>query len=91
MLGSKGPALAIRAVSPGHHLVLQWHPGGSTWAFVLLRHGQQTRLVSRNRIVGSGIGFRTRMVLMEPGSLVMEREMLRGIKRRAEGLAQSKM
>jgi hypothetical protein len=45
-----------------------------------------TRLISRNRIAmkGAAAGQRLGMLVMEPGSLVMERKMLLGIKRRAE-------
>jgi hypothetical protein len=48
-----------------------------------------TRLISRNRIAmkGAAAGQRLGMLVMEPGSLVMERKMLLGIKRRAEKLA----
>ena len=34
---------------------------------------------------GAAAGQRLRMLVMEPGSLIMERKMLLGIKRRAEG------
>ena len=62
---------------------------GWTWAFVLTPNGDETtRLISRNRLAGSGFRFWLGMTLaMEPGSLVMERKMLLGIKRRAESLA----
>jgi hypothetical protein len=71
-------------------LVLQWEPAKSTWSFVLRPEGNGTRLLSRNRIPGSGPAFWASMVaLMEPGSLVMERKMLQGIKQRAERLAAS--
>jgi hypothetical protein len=48
-----------------------------------------TRLISRNRIAmkGAAAGQRLGMLVMEPGSLVMERKMLLGIKARAERLA----
>lgn len=83
--------LKVVEVQPEHALVLQWEPTGSTWAFVLQPHGNGTRLLSRNRIAGGGIGFWAGMVLaMEPGSLIMERKMLQGIKERAEALASSK-
>ena len=36
---------------------------------------------------GAVVGQHLRMLVMEPGSLVMERKMLLGIKRRAERLA----
>lgn len=59
------------------------------WAFVLVEEDGKTRLVSRNRISTTDASVRERlgMLVMEPGSLVMERKMLRGIKRRAERLA----
>jgi hypothetical protein len=80
--------LRVVEVLPEQALVLQWEPAKSTWAFVLLRDGAKTRLLSRNRIPGSGLKFRLGMLtFMEPGSLVMERKMLQGIKERAEKLA----
>jgi len=45
------------------------------------------KLISRNRIAASPLGPVSRLfylVFMEPGSLIMERKMLRGIKQRAE-------
>jgi len=83
----KGPVLDVMAVQAPSHIVLQWEPAAATWAFVLWPHGRTTRLLSRNRIPGSGIAFRLAYLIMEPLSLVMEREMLLGIKRRAERLA----
>jgi hypothetical protein len=83
---SKANGLIVRQVEPGHSLVLQWTPANSTWSFTLNDAGDgTTRLISRNRIPGSGPAFWSGMVLaMEPGSLVMERKMLLGIKQRAE-------
>jgi hypothetical protein len=80
--------LRVLEVQPERALVLQWEPAKSTWTFALEPQGQQTRLLSRNRISGSGVGFWLSMVaFMEPGSLIMERKMLQGIKARAEKLA----
>jgi hypothetical protein len=45
------------------------------------------RLISRNRFRLPRLIDRIGMVPMEPGSLLMERKMLRGIKQRAEKLA----
>jgi hypothetical protein len=58
------------------------------WAFLLEELGGRTRLLSRNRIAlrDPSLGERIGMAVMEPGSLVMERKMLRGIKERAERL-----
>lgn len=84
--GSNG--LYVRDVQPMRALVMQWKNGLSTWAFVLeSATGGKTRLLSRNRIAGSGPGFWLGMAFMEPGSLVMERKMLLGIKERAESLS----
>jgi len=69
---------------PEEALVLQWEPAGSSWAFVLQPEGDGTRLLSRNRLPGSGPLFWLMAAIMEPASLVMERKMLLGIKERAE-------
>jgi hypothetical protein len=81
-------AEVFRAVEPEHYLVLQWEPAKSTWTFGLYpESGGCTRLVSRNRLPGSGPIFWAGMIgFMEPGSLIMERKMLLGIKQRAEAL-----
>jgi hypothetical protein len=87
---SKGGAgITVRAVRPEHTLVLQWTPAESTWVFGLYpEEAATTRLVSRNRLPGSGLPFWLGMIaFMEPGSLIMERKILLGIKRRAEALA----
>jgi len=59
------------------------------WIFALFAEHGQTRLISRNRIAAPEAWparlFST--TVMEPGSLVMERKMLLGIKERAEDLA----
>ena len=52
--------------------------------------GRATRLLSRNRIATPHASVATRLVgllVMEPGSLVMEQKMLRGIRERAQRLA----
>lgn len=64
-----------------------WEAGNWVWTFVLTEEHGNTRLLSRNRFrLPTAIG-RIGMLPMEPGSLVMERKMLRGIKRRAERLS----
>jgi hypothetical protein len=60
------------------------------WIFALVPEGESTRLISRNRIATSAlspVGGLFYAVFMEPGSLVMERKMLLGIKQRAERAA----
>jgi hypothetical protein len=63
--------------------------GDWVWTFALAPKNGSTRLISRNRIAmkGAAAGQRLGMLVMEPGSLVMERKMLIGIKQRAERLA----
>jgi hypothetical protein len=87
-LNEKGQGIEVRKVEPERFVVLQWIPAKSTWTFALYPQGDgTTRLVSRNRLPGSGPLFWLGMVaFMEPGSLIMERKMLLGIKERAERL-----
>jgi hypothetical protein len=66
---------------------MQSADGNWVWTFVLHEQDNKTRLISRNRFRLPRLRDRIGMILMEPGSLVMEREMLRGIRRRAERLA----
>ena len=47
----------------------------------------QTRLISRNRFRLPKLRVSMGMMPMEPGSLIMERKMLQGIKQRSERLA----
>ena len=59
-------------------------------SLVLFPADGRTRLLSRNRIATPHAPALTRLVgllVMEPGSLVMERKMLLGIKERAQRLA----
>ena len=69
--------------------VLAWRSEDSTWVwtFVLEEQDSTTRLISRNRFRLPTRVARIGMLPMEPGSLVMERKMLRGIKERAERFA----
>ena len=86
-LGMKGPRLEVARLDQESALVLRSDDGNWVWAFVLVPDGQGTRLLSRNRIRQPGASATTRALttyLMEPGSLVMERKMLLGIKERAE-------
>jgi hypothetical protein len=89
-LGSKGPRLRVEVLDPEHALVFRSEDGNWVWAFGLYASGTGTRLVSRNRIAVPHASMPSRLfnqVIMEPGSLVMERKMLLGIKQRAEMIA----
>ena len=78
----------IAVLEPEHALVYEVAEGEWVWAFVLepLESGG-TRLLSRNRFRTRRLRDRIGNALIEPGSLVMERKMLHGIKQRAERLA----
>ena len=73
-------------VEPGHVLVTGSADGNWVWSFVLSEHDGRTRLVSRNRFSLPRVRDRIGMIPMEPGSLLMARKMLQGIKQRAERL-----
>jgi hypothetical protein len=81
-------AMRVDVLDPDRALVTRSDDGRWVWAFVLEDLGGRTRLLSRNRIAmpDASLGDRIGMAVMEPGSLVMERKMLRGIKERAERL-----
>jgi hypothetical protein len=89
-VGSTGPRMRVEILEPDTALVVRSEDGNWVWAFGLYREGEVTRLVSRNRIATPDASRLTRMfnlLIMEPGSLIMERKMLLGIKERAERLA----
>ena len=89
-LGARGPVLRVAALEPERSLVFRSDDGNWVWAFALVPDGQGTRLISRNRIATPGaswLGQALNTYAMEPGSLIMERKMLLGIKDRAERLA----
>jgi hypothetical protein len=74
-------------VEPGRVLSTRSEDGTWVWTFALSEHDGRTRLISRNRFRLPTRAARLAMLPMEPGSLVMERKMLRGIKERSERLA----
>lgn len=89
-----GQSYRVEAIRPEEALVmLQGLPTGgfSSWSFTLRPMGnQRTRLIVRGRTstptgLASWLARRVELLLLEPGYFVMERGMLRGIKRRAEG------
>jgi hypothetical protein len=78
--------MRVERVEPEHALAWRSEDGNWVWTFVVAEHDGRTRLISRNRFRLPTLAARIGMLPMEPGSLVMERKMLRGIKRRAERL-----
>jgi hypothetical protein len=88
-LGARGPVLRVAELDPERALVLRSDDGNWVWAFVIVRESTGSRLISRNRIATPGASWTARALytyVMEPGSLIMERKMLLGIKQRAERL-----
>jgi hypothetical protein len=91
-LGKNGPILRVAVANPESALVLRSDDGNWVWAFLLIPDDAGTRLISRNRIATPGASWPSRVFyryVMEPGSLIMERKMLLGIKERAERLARA--
>jgi hypothetical protein len=83
------PGMRVEILEPERALSIRSEAGDWVWTFALSPQDGSTRLISRNRIAmkGASAGQRFGMLVMEPGSLVMERKMLLGIKSRAERLA----
>ena len=79
--------MRIERVEPGRVLAWRSEDGNWVWTFVLDESDGATRLISRNRYRLPTLAARVSMLPMEPGSLLMERRMLRGIKERAERLS----
>jgi hypothetical protein len=89
-LGARGPLMKVAGLEPQRSMVLCSDDGNWVWAFSLTPAGQGSRLISRNRIAIRGASWPVRLLqryVMEPGSLIMERKMLLGIRQRAERLA----
>jgi hypothetical protein len=79
--------MSFKIVEPEHVLATQSADGNWVWTFVLEEQGGRTRLISRNRFRLPRLKDKIGMIPMEPGSLIMERKMLYGIKQRAQRLA----
>jgi hypothetical protein len=91
-LGPSGPGMRVEELVPERVLAWRSEDGDWVWIFGLYPEDGVTRLVSRNRISTRDASPAARLfgvLVVEPGSLVMERKMLLGIKERAERLARS--
>jgi hypothetical protein len=89
-LGPGRPVMRVEVSDPERTLAVRVADGNWVWIFALTSEDGRTRLISRNRIATPGAPPPVRvfnLLVMEPGSLIMERKMLLGIKQRAEGLA----
>ena len=79
--------MSFRLVEPEHVLAAQSEDSNWVWTFVIEQTQEgKTRLISRNRFRLPKLKDQIGMIPMEPASLVMERRMLHGIKKRAENL-----
>ncbi|HET6531944.1 MAG TPA: SRPBCC family protein [Actinoplanes sp.] len=88
-MGKNGPGMRVEVCHPDRALVFRSEDGQWVWSFTLTEVPAGTRLISRNRIAEDGASAGRRLadrLIMEPGSLVMERKMLRGIRDRAESV-----
>jgi len=88
-MGGGGPAMRVAVCDRNQALTFRSEDHRWIWSFGLYPVAGGTRLVSRNRIAAPHARPWTRLfnrIVMEPGSLVMERKMLIGIKKRAEGM-----
>ncbi|GAA3340523.1 hypothetical protein GCM10020358_28460 [Amorphoplanes nipponensis] len=86
-LGPDGPGMRVEVCDHPRTLAFRSQDGDWVWIFGLYPQWGGTRLVSRNRIAvpRAALGRRVaNRVLLEPGSLIMERHMLTGIRNRAE-------
>jgi hypothetical protein len=79
--------MSYAIVEPERVLAIRSADGNWVWVFVLEEREGTTRLISRNRFRLPKLKDKLGMIPMEPGSLVMERKMLLGIRQRAEQLA----
>jgi hypothetical protein len=86
-LGPGRAAMRVVVLDPPRAFAVRIADQNWAWIFALVPEAGSTRLISRNRIVTSALSPASRLfytLVMEPGSLVMERKMLLGIKQRAE-------
>ena len=88
-LGYGPNRMRLERVEPERVLAWRSTDGNWVWTFVLREEEGRTRLISRNRFRLPTLAARLGMLPMEPASLVMERKMLDGIRRRAEQLVAS--
>jgi hypothetical protein len=86
-LGYGSNRMRFERVERPRVLALRSTDGNWVWSFLLEERDGKTRLISRNRFRLPSLTAKLAMLPLEPGSLLMERKMLRGIKERAERLA----
>ena len=90
-LHPKAPPLKVLAIEPGRAIVLE-----KIWALILRPIDERTtRLIVRGRgdyspkLKNAFLNFLVWRVIFEPAHFIMERKMMLGIKRRAEGYSRA--
>jgi hypothetical protein len=89
-MGPGRQVMRVEVLDPQRTLTVRISDMNWVWIFALVPDNGTTRLISRNRIATAGLSPVSRpfyTLFMEPGSLIMERKMLLGIKQRAERAA----
>ena len=89
-MGPGRPAMKVEVLDRPRTLAVRIADMNWVWIFALAPEDGSTRLISRNRVRTSALPPVSRLLyplFMEPGSLIMERKMLLGIKQRAEAHA----
>jgi hypothetical protein len=84
-----GYAMRVERLDPEQAMVVRSGNHAWVWSFELRSADRHTRLISRNRFDTALLPLRDKLAypVIEPGSWVMERKMLRTIRQRAEQLA----
>jgi hypothetical protein len=83
--------MRVELLDPQRAMVIRSSNHAWVWSFELRPANGHTRLISRNRFDLAVLPVKDKIAypIIEPGSWVMERKMLRTIKQRAERLAES--
>jgi len=84
-----GYTMRVERLDPERAMVFRSSNHAWVWSFELRPAAGHTRLISRNRFDTSALPWKDKLAypVVEPGSWVMERQMLLTIKQRAERLA----
>jgi hypothetical protein len=84
-----GYTMRVELLDPQRAMAIRSSDHAWVWSFELRPTNGHTRLIGRNRFDTAALPVKDKLAypIIEPGSWVMERKMLRTIKQRAERLA----